>query len=305
MPKAKAPRLGIALGGGAARGWAHIGILRALEEIDIVPQIVCGASIGALVGAAYASHRLDALQEWVLDLDWWDILRFMEPRSSGLIEGERLMNAFYERVKDVPIESLSKRFGAVATDLLSGQEIWFQKESLGKAVRASIALPGLFSPVRDEAGRWLVDGGLVNPVPVSLCRALGAERIIAVNLNAGILNRQFLRRGLRARTGDFLEQIGNRFQAILGSGVSTPIDRDEGDAGTPTLFDVMTGALNIMQDRITRSRMAGDPPDILLAPHLAHLALMDFDRAEDAINEGMACVRRYEPVLKDTLKQAR
>lgn len=301
MPKSKAPRLGIALGSGSARGWAHIGVLRALEEIGIVPEIVCGTSIGALVGAAYAGNRLDALQEWVLDLDWWNILSFMEPRSSGLIEGERLMKAFYERVEDVPIESLPKRFGAVATDLLSGQEIWFQEGPLGKAVRASIALPGLFSPIHQD-GRWLVDGGLVNPVPVSLCRALGADRVIAVNLNAGIHNRQFLRRGLRARTGDFLEQLGSRLQAVLGGGegAASAQDQDQED-GVLTLFDVMTGALNIMQDRITRSRLAGDPPDVVLAPRLNHLALMDFDRAEQAIAEGRACVNRYQPVLKDAL----
>jgi NTE family protein len=229
-------------------------------------------------------------------------MRLMSPRSSGFIEGERQMKDFYEREEDVPIESLPRCFGTVATDLLNGQEIWFQEGPLGKAVRASIALPGLFSPIHQD-GRWLVDGGLVNPVPVSLCRALGADRVIAVNLNAGIHNRQFLRRGLRARTGDFLEQLGSRFQAVLGGGdAALPAqDQDQEDAGVLTLFDVMTGALNIMQDRITRSRLAGDPPDVVLAPRLNHLALMDFDRAEQAIAEGMACVKRYQPVLKDAL----
>jgi len=174
MTHTRKPRLGIALGSGSARGWAHIGVLRGLEQAGIVPDVVSGASIGALVGAAYASNRLDRLEEWVAQIDWWEIIRYMDLRLGG-VEGERLMRAFRERVEDAPIETLPKPFGAVATDLQTGREVWFQEGSLLEAVRASIALPGLFSPVRHQ-DRWLVDGGLVDPLPVSLCRALGADR---------------------------------------------------------------------------------------------------------------------------------
>jgi NTE family protein len=291
------PRLGIALGSGSARGWAHIGVLRALEQAGIVPDIVSGASIGALVGAAYASSRLDRLEEWVAQIDWWDIIRYMDVRLGG-VEGERLMRAFGERVEDIPIETLPKPFGAVATDLQTGREVWFQEGSLLEAVRASIALPGLFSPVRHQ-GRWLADGGLVDPLPVSLCRALGADRVIAINLNGDIVGKHFGGRSLRlAGPSPLLARLSTRLQAMLGnSGEAQEADADE----PPGLFDVMAGAINIMQDRITRARMAGDPPDVVLAPRLAHLGLMDFDQAETAITAGMECVRLHLPLLRNVL----
>ncbi|MCP5159737.1 MAG: patatin-like phospholipase RssA [Gammaproteobacteria bacterium] len=297
MPLHRQPRLGIALGSGAARGWAHIGILRALAEAGIVPEIVAGTSIGALVGAAYASDRLSRLEEWVMQIDWWEIIRYMDVRLGG-VEGERLMQAFCERVENAPIETLPKPFGAVATDLHTGREVWFQKGPLLEAVRASIALPGLFSPVR-YAGRWLVDGGLVDPLPISLCRALGAEQVIAVNLNGDIVGRHFnLRTMRRAAPNPLLARLSAGWQAVLGHHrPATPASEEE----PPGLFDVMAGAINIMQDRITRTRMAGDPPDIVLAPRLAHLGLMDFDRASEAIAAGMDCVRRRLPLLKDAL----
>ncbi len=291
-------RLGIALGSGSARGWAHIGVLRALEQAGIVPDVVSGTSIGALVGAAYASNRLDRLEEWVAQIDWWDIIRYMDVRLGG-VEGERLMRAFRERVEDAPIEILPKPFGAVATDLQTGREVWFQSGSLLEAVRASIALPGLFSPVRYQ-DRWLVDGGLVDPLPVSLCRALGADRVIAVNLNGNIVGKHFSGRPSRlAGPSPLLAKLSTRLQAMLGNSGGA---EDEPNADEPPgLFDVMAGAINIMQDRITRARMAGDPPDVVLAPRLAHLGLMDFDRAHEAMTAGLECVRLHLPLLRNAL----
>ena len=297
------PRLGIALGSGSARGWAHIGVLRALEQAGIVPDVVSGTSIGALVGAAYASGRLDPLEEWVARIDWWEIIRYMD-MSRGGVEGERLMRAFGERVEDVPIETLPKPFGAVATDLLTGREVWFQNGSLLEAVRASIALPGLFSPVRFQE-RWLVDGGLVDPLPVSLCRALGAEQVIAVNLNGDIVGRQLLGRSTRRPASNpLLARLSTGWQTVLGNlhDRLSPPEKEEDEP--PSLFDVMAGSIHIMQDRITRARMAGDPPDVVLAPRLAHLGLMDFDRAGEGIAAGMDCVRLHLPLLRDALNLA-
>ncbi len=292
------PRLGIALGSGSARGWAHIGVLRALEQAGIVPDVVAGTSIGALVGAAYASERLDRLEEWVTQIDWWEIIRYMDLRLGG-VEGERLMRAFRERVEDTPIESLLKPFGAVATDLHTGREVWFQEGSLLDAVRASIALPGLFSPMRHQ-GRWLVDGGLVDPLPVSLCRALGADRVIAVNLNGDIVGRHLGGRSPRpAPPSQLLARLSAGLQAVLGNDKSRSESVEAGES--PGLFEIMAGSINIMQDRITRARLAGDPPDAVLAPRLAHLGLMDFDRASEAIAIGVDCVRRYLPLLRDVL----
>lgn len=293
------PRLGIALGSGSARGWAHIGILRALEQAGIIPDVVSGTSIGALVGAAYASDRLDRLEEWVLEIDWWDIIRYMDLRRGG-VEGERLMRAFGERVEDVSIEMLPKPFGAVATDLFTGREVWFQDGSLLEAVRASIALPGLFSPVRYQE-RWLVDGGLVDPLPVSLCRALGADRVIAVNLNGDIVGKHFGGRPPKLATpSPLLTRLSAGLQAMLGNDGRGTDETEEPDE-PPGLFDVMAGSIHIMQDRITRARMAGDPPDVVLSPRLAHLGLMDFDHAEEAIAAGMDCVRLHLPLLRDVL----
>jgi NTE family protein len=289
-------RLGIALGSGSARGWAHIGVLRALEQAGIVPDVVAGTSIGALVGAAYASGRLDRLEEWVIQIDWWDIIRYMDLRLGG-VEGERLMRAFRERVEDAPIEALPKPFGAVATDLHTGSEVWFRDGSVLDAVRASIALPGLFSPVRHQ-GRWLVDGGLIDPLPVSLCRALGAERVIAVNLNGDIVGRHFSGRAARLATPNpLLARLSAGLQAVLGNNHPPAAGGSEAD-GPPGLFEVMAGAINIMQDRITRSRMAGDPPTVVLSPRLGHLGLMDFDHASEAISAGMDCVRLHLPLMR-------
>ena len=295
---ARKPRLGIALGSGSARGWAHIGVLRALEQAGIVPDVVSGTSIGALVGAAYASNGLDRLEEWVAQIDWWDIIRYMDVRLGG-VEGERLMRAFRERVEDAPIETLPKPFGAVATDLQTGREVWFQEGSLLEAVRASIALPGLFSPVRHQ-GRWLVDGGLVDPLPVSLCRALGADWVIAVNLNGDIVGKHFSSRPPRlAAPSPLLARLSAGLQAMLGNNSRATEEAEEDEP--PGLFDVVAGSINIMQDRITRARMAGDPPDVVLAPRLAHLGLMNFDQAGEAIAAGLECARLHLPLLRNIL----
>jgi NTE family protein len=297
------PRIGIALGSGSARGWSHIGVLRALRDIGIQPEIVCGTSIGALVGAAYASDRLEVLEEWAVSLRRWDVVRLLDIGINGFA-GERLMKAFCKRVRDLPIEALPKRYAAVATDLNTGREIWFTQGSLLEAVRASIAIPGLFSPVR-RGDRVLVDGGLVNPVPVALCRALGADRVIAVNLNGDIVGKHALRRNRIPTAVNILEQLGGRLQTVL-KGVSADRDERGNERRTtvdelPNLFDAMFSAINIMQDRITRSRLAGDPPDVVLSPRLAHLALVDFDRAADAVAAGRDCAERHRLALMDLL----
>ena len=189
----------------------------------------------------------------------------------------------------------------MATDLLTGREVWFQNGSLLEAVRASIALPGLFSPVRFQE-RWLVDGGLVDPLPVSLCRALGAEQVIAVNLNGDIVGRHLLGRSTRRPASNpLLARLSAGWQTVLGNlhDRLSPPEKEEDEP--PSLFDVMAGSIHIMQDRITRARMAGDPPDVVLAPRLAHLGLMDFDRAGEGIAAGMDCVRLHLPLLRDAL----
>jgi len=312
------PTIGLALGSGSARGWSHIGVLRALEDAGIRPDIVTGTSIGALVGGAYLMGRLDTLEEWVLGLERMDILRLLDYGLSGggFMRGEKLMRAIQGRVDDVAIESLSWRFGAVATELNSGREIWLTEGSMLEAVRASIALPGLFAPVERD-GYWLMDGGLVNPVPVSVCRALGADLVIAVNLNGDLMGRNFDFQGMNsdglsreaaselavdqsaAKQGD---DVMSRVIGRLKSGLRVRVDKlisstARRETREPGLFDVLAGSINVVQDRITRSRMAGDPPDVLITPRLAQIRLMEFDRAAEAIDGGRKAVERVSEDL--------
>ena len=166
MTALRKPRVGLALGSGSARGWAHIGVIRALEEAGVRPDLVCGTSIGALVGAAYAAGELERLERWVLGLEIGAVVGFADlSLSAGLLKGDRLMQFFRRNFTDRPIDQLAVPFAAVATSLQTGAEVWLQSGSTLDAVRSSIALPGIFTPVRRE-GTLLVDGGLANPIPV-------------------------------------------------------------------------------------------------------------------------------------------
>lgn len=310
MKRKHRPRIGIALGGGAARGWAHIGILRWLREHDLQPDVIAGTSIGALVGAAYAADSLDDLEEWVRTLTWQDVVAYLDLSfGGGFIHGKKLFEFLESRFTDVNIEDLQKVYGAVATELSSGQEVWFREGSMYHAVRASVALPGLFTPVKEDE-RWLVDGGLVNPVPVSLCRALGAERVIAVDLNADLLNRRAAEIQVEEEPSR-LDMAFNRIQEIpwlasLGENLVSKTQQWMNDFtrdsnALPSLVDVIAQSVYIMQVRITRARMAGDPPDVLLAPKLAQLRLMDFHRAADAIDEGYRCAEKAAAQIEEQL----
>lgn len=283
------PRIGLVLGSGSARGWAHIGVIRALAAAGIVPDMICGCSIGALVGAAHAGGELDKLEGWVRGLAWQDVLGLMDiSLNGGLLKGEKLMAFFERHFADQGIAALPLPFACVATDLATGREIWLREGSVAAAVRASAALPGLFAPVLRD-GRLLVDGGLVNPVPVSLARAMGADIVIAVDLGSDIVG-STLRNA--AENGAAALNWKNRLLSRFG------LARD-GDI--PNLSSVLAASLHIMQARIARSRLAGEPADVLLSPRLAHLAPMDYHRAEEAIAEGRAAVERMRPALEYAL----
>jgi NTE family protein len=285
------PKLGLVLGSGSARGWAHIGVIRALEEAGIRPDIVCGCSIGAFVGAAYADGELDKLEKWVAGLTWQDVLGLLDVGlNGGLIKGDKLTNFFEQHFVDVDMNALPLPFACVATDLETGREVWLREGSTAAAVRASIALPGLFTPV-DRDGRLLVDGGLVNPVPVSLARALGADVVIAVDLGSDMVGRT-LRPANGAAATEQPQGWAARLLTTLGLGPRQ---------GMPPVSSVLATSIYIMQTRIARSRLAGEPADVLLAPRLAQLALMDYHRAPEAIAEGRAAVARMMPALEHAL----
>jgi NTE family protein len=284
------PRLGIALGSGSARGWAHIGVLRALREAGIEPDVVCGTSIGAFVGAAYASRDLDKLEAWADGLSRRDVLRFFDVSlTGGLIKGTKLLDFASTTFLNETFADLDRPFACVATDLATGREVWLREGSVADAVRASIALPGLFSPQLLD-GRFLVDGGLVNPVPVSLCRALDAEVVVAVDLGMDMLTTLQRRNGKPVVAGGSWRNAVGRW---FGGGEDKPI--------RPSMADVVTNSIAIMQGRISRSRLAGEPADVLIAPRLGQLNLLDYHRAGEAIAAGRKATEHMLPLLHSLL----
>lgn len=310
-------RIGIALGSGSARGWGHIGVLRALAELGIHPEIVCGCSIGALVGAAYAAERLETLASNVLTLNKLELLRFFEMNFAlnGFVKRDKLQQFFHDYVcaSDQEIAQLTRKFACVATNIENGHEVWFTQGRVLDAVWASIALPGLFSAVSHQ-NTWLVDGGLSNPVPVSLCRALGADVVIAVNLN-GNLAKRYAHHTQKAKGDKPVKSeetpkaadkpvnslVENLTTSLRGYSALLFPDTNRDKATPPTLVETIAASINIMQDKITRSRMAGDPPDILLSPRLEHIGLLEFFRAEESIQAGYDAVQRLQAEILDVL----
>jgi len=289
------PRVGLALGSGSARGWAHIGAIRALEERGIKADLVCGTSIGALVGAAYASGELDRLEAWVTGLAWTKVVRLMDLTwRGGLIRGQRLFTLFRTIFQDRDIDSLPIPYGAVATELYSGRELWLRQGNLLDAVRASCALPGLFTPViRDNV--VLVDGGLVNPVPVSMCRALGAELVIAVDLSWGKLG-PYRERGRAVAP----REMPGWLSRLRPGGVQKKSEVEQ-PATLPSIFEVFNISLDVVEMRVARSRLSGDPADVLITPLLPDFATMDYHRAKEAIEEGRVAVERMAPLLEQVI----
>lgn len=300
-------KIGIALGGGAARGWAHIGVLRALIQAGITPDIVAGTSIGAVVGGCYSAGRLDELEGFARDLTRRKVFGYLDVNlsGSGLITGQRVVERLEGHLAGRTVEQLSPRFIAVATELGTGQEIWISRGALVDAMRASYAIPGIFKPVNID-GRWLFDGALVNPVPVSVCRALGARYVIAVNLNSDLCGR-----------GALLPEQGGALDAAAAPAPKAAPERPAarkllqrqlfgggGDNG-PGISTVMADAFNIVQDRIARSRLAGDPPDAIINPRLAGIGLFDFHRADELISRGQSATRREIDDLRREIEARR
>lgn len=287
----KTQKIGLALGSGASRGWSHIGIIKALLREGIEPDIICGTSVGAMIGACYLTGNLENLEDWVLASTRKDVLKFFNVKltQSGFVDSERMKRFLHRFIggEKLQVENLPKRFAAVSTDLQTGREVWFQKGNLADAVRASMALPGLFPAVRHEH-RWLVDGGLVNPVPVSTCRALGADIVIAVNLNSDVMGRHIKKKTESGSAKKKGVLHGLKQTTLEYSSSIFPDSGKQEDA--PGLFASITNSINIVQDRITRSRLAGDPAEVVIAPKLAHIGLLEFQRAAEAIEEGENCV---------------
>lgn len=297
-------KIGLALGGGAARGWAHIGVLRALDAAGIKPDIIAGTSIGAVVGGCYAAGHLDQLEYFARELTVRRVFGYLDFNfaGTGLISGQRLCERLEAHLEGLEIEQLQRRFTAVATEIGTGHEVWLSRGPLVTAMRASYALPGIFRPVKVD-GRWLFDGALVNPIPVTVCRALGARYVIAVNLNNDHCTRGTVMPHLDhfpqlpaddPDTTDPSYTTGQSTSGRAKNAMRRLLQRQMFGRGddSPGISTVMVDAFNIVQDRIARSRLAGDPPDAIITPRIGHVGLFDFHRADDLIKAGEVAAKR-------------
>ncbi len=286
------PTIGVALGGGAARGWAHIGVLRTLEAAGYAPDILAGTSIGAVVGGCYAAGKLDEIEDFALSLTKRRVFGLLDFNlgGSGLITGNKLSDLLERQFEEVTTESLPRKFCAIATELGTGHEIWLSQGRVVDAMRASYALPGVFRPVR-IANRWLIDGALVNPIPVSVARAMGARLVIAVNLHSDVFGRGSIQPYWVEADAEGGEDAGpGPANGSAGRLVRRQMfgRRD----GPPGISSVMTDAFNITQDRIARARLGGDPPDVGVLPRMRRIGLFEFHRAREAIALGIEAAER-------------
>jgi len=285
------PKLGIALGSGAARGWAHIGVLLALAEHGVTPDFIAGCSMGAMVGAACAAGRLEQLETWALSLDWKGVVGLLDlGLRGGLIKGDRLLNMFQGQFVECQFSELALPFAAVATELATGKEIWLREGKVSDAVRASCTVPGLFRPVWRE-GRYVVDGSVVNPIPVSLCRAMGAEVVVAVDLGS------HMRRRFRLDLTDLPKTTPQRRRLFEVLGPPKQPDMPP----PPSIVDTLLGAIDVMQERIAQARLVSEPPDVLLTPSLGQLGPFEYHRAATAIAEGREVVAQNLPAIRALL----
>jgi NTE family protein len=312
-PGAGRPPIGLVLGSGAARGFAHIGVLRVLVAQGIIPDIVIGTSMGALVGGCYVTNQLDVLESWARSLTMRRVIGYLDVRlgGSGLIGGGRLAGRLHESIGSTLIEELPMRFAAIATEVGTGHEVWLTRGSLSLAMRASYALPGVFPPVH-VGRRWLVDGALVNPVPVSAARAFGARVVIAVNLDADRFGRgaTIASHGADPGDGHPQEPPGTarhglaRLRNMFGAERALKRELIAGPA-RPSFSTIMIESFNIMQDRLTRMRLAGDPPDIHITPRIGHVGWLDFHRAAEAIAVGEAAAEKALDSITETITELR
>ncbi|WP_312241626.1 patatin-like phospholipase RssA [Pantoea sp.] len=285
-------KIGLALGSGAAKGWAHIGVISALERAGIGIDVVAGCSVGALVGSAYVNGRLDLMEKWVNAFRYWDVIRLMDLswQRGGLLRGERVFNHIRQLIPHDTLEGCDKPFGVVATNLSTGRELWLTEGDLHRAVRASCSMPGLLPPVSYN-GYLLVDGAVVNPVPISLTRALGADIVIAVDLQH---DAHLMQQDLLSVTPKSEEEAATAAALSWGKKIRQRLTgfTQRRAYHTPGAMEIMTTSIQVLENRLKRNRMAGDPPDVLIQPLCPQISTLDFHRAEEAIAAGKAAVEK-------------
>jgi len=300
-------KVGIELGGGAARGWSHIGVMGVLQREGIVPDVIAGSSVGAVVGGCYAAGKLSEVEAFARSLTKRRVMGLLDFHisGSGLIGGDRLRRLLERDLGAMRVEDLPIRFVTIATELGTGHEIWLTRGPLVAAMRASYALPGIFDPVR-FGGRWLMDGALVNPIPITAARALGADIVICVNLNGDIRLRGTVIQSHGADESDGMVEAVAKEPRLWGllparePAIRPPVRPSD----APGIAAVMIDAFNITQDRIARARLAGDPPDVMIAPKLAPIGLFEFHRAEESIELGQQAAERALPDIQEVIRYA-
>lgn len=294
MWRKKNIKVGLALGSGSARGWAHIGAIEALQEANIPIHYVAGTSIGAFVGAVYATGDLASLKEFALQMDWKKVLSYFDivfPRS-GLMNGKKVHDLFSSHTKARTFEEFKIPVKMIATDLKKGEKVVIDSGNIIEAIRASVSVPGIFTPVHLN-NKWLVDGGLVDPVPVGVARGMGADIVIAIDLNSGLssgrltgkLNKKTKTTSSPKERNEFITRISEQY-GVAERAVKKQIGRWFNSSSKPSIIDVLGSSLGIMEEQITRINLAMDPPDILIQPRLGDLKMFDFDQAERSIQEG-------------------
>ncbi len=297
MRNGQKPLIAFALGGGAAKGWAHIGMLTFLSEAGIKPDLICGTSMGSVAGGCYAAGKLDKLKDFAFSMTKRRMFSFMDVRfGGGIIKGGHLVKELDKYLGDIEFKDLDIPLVSIATELATGHEIWLRDGPIIPAIRASFAMPGVFSPVSLD-GRWLTDGALVNPIPVSVCRAFGARVVIAFGLTSAV----YLAKSHSAYMFDTQDDIGNKDKTIaLINSVKQGVHRVKTEE--PSIGSVTMASFNIMQDRIARTRLAGDPPDAMITPDVEHIGAFEFDRAEELYDLGYAAAEEAMPSIISAIK---
>jgi NTE family protein len=293
-------KVGLVLGSGSSRGWAHIGAIEALQDAGIPIHLVAGCSVGAFVGAIFASGGLEQLKQYVIDMDGESMFSFSDLTfiRSGLLDGDnKLKELFCMHSDKKTFDQLEIPLKVVAADMHSGDQVVLDSGNLLKALRASLSFPGLFAPVYHKT-RWLIDGGVVDPVPVGVARAMGADIVIAVNLDSELVSRKRHQKAeaipeippLPVRN-EFLKNLAARYD-VMEKTIRKRLERQKKkEPKPPGTRQVINAAIQLMQDRITRVNFAVNPPDILITPRLGDLKMLDYDQVEHAIEEGYIATR--------------